>query len=114
LIDSGLNHHQDINLAKSLGARVSPDVSQHGVDLILGGHDHLYYVGKATTEWEAYEVDASLLGTDGDDGVLVIKSGSDFRDLSSMVLELEDAPGGSVRRKVIKKLTGGYLGSSQL
>jgi hypothetical protein len=36
----------------------------------------------------------------------VIKSGTDFRDLSSANLELSDTPEGSVRRKVISALTG--------
>jgi 5'-nucleotidase len=36
----------------------------------------------------------------------VIKSGTDFRDLSSANLELSDTPSGSVRRKVITSLTG--------
>jgi 5'-nucleotidase len=37
---------------------------------------------------------------------LVVKSGSDFRDLSEMTLELSSTPGGSVRNKVISKITG--------
>jgi len=36
----------------------------------------------------------------------VIKSGTDFRDLSSANLELSDTPSGSVRRKLISSLTG--------
>lgn len=36
----------------------------------------------------------------------MIKSGTDFRDLSSAQLELADTPSGSVRRKIIKSLTG--------
>ena len=47
-----------------------------------------------------------LLGAEGDDGVLVIKSGTDFRDLSEIHLELEDAPEGSVRRKYISAVHG--------
>jgi len=46
------------------------------------------------------------LGADKDDGVLVIKSGTDFRDLSDVLLELEDGPPGAVRRKVIKAVRG--------
>ena len=37
---------------------------------------------------------------------MVVKSGSDFRDLSEMTLELSSTPGGSVRKKVISKITG--------
>jgi hypothetical protein len=36
----------------------------------------------------------------------VIKSGTDFRDLSSANLELTDTPAGSIRRKIISSLTG--------
>lgn len=37
---------------------------------------------------------------------MVVKSGTDFRDLSELILELEEAPPGSVRRKVIKTING--------
>jgi hypothetical protein len=36
----------------------------------------------------------------------LIKSGTDFRDLSEAMLELEEQPPGSIRRRVITKLTG--------
>lgn len=36
----------------------------------------------------------------------MIKSGTDFRDLSAAQLELSDTPSGSIRRKVIASLTG--------
>lgn len=36
----------------------------------------------------------------------LIKSGTDFRDLSSASLELASTPDGSIRRKIIKTLTG--------
>jgi hypothetical protein len=48
-----------------------------------------------------------VLGAENDFGdVLVLKSGSDFRDLSEFTLELEDTPPGSVRKKIIKRITG--------
>ena len=79
---------------------------QHGVDLLLGGHDHLYFVSKGVAAWDGYVIGSESLGTEQDDGVYVIKSGSDFRDLSDMELVLEDMPEGSVRRKVIKEIKG--------
>jgi 2',3'-cyclic-nucleotide 2'-phosphodiesterase (5'-nucleotidase family) len=80
----------------------------HGVDLLLGGHDHLYYVSKGVTAWEDFDVTKTVLGAEGDLGdVLVIKSGTDFRDLSEFTLELDDTPSMSVRRKVIKGIRGG-------
>ena len=60
--------------------------------------------------WEGYDVNNGCLGSEGDKGdVLVIKSGTDFRELTSIELELEDVPDtadGAVRRKLIKSITG--------
>ena len=85
----------------------TPIYSLHGVDLILGGHDHLYYVSKGVDSWENYDLQQRVLGAEEDHGdILVIKSGTDFRDLSELTLEFESAPAGSVRKKVIKKITG--------
>lgn len=62
------------------------------------------------TSWENYDVNQECLGSEGDKGdVLVIKSGTDFRDLTSIDLELEDVPestDGAVRRKLIKSIKG--------
>ncbi|KAG6910928.1 hypothetical protein DXG01_006611 [Tephrocybe rancida] len=103
----------DISLAKSLLAS-SPSAQEaypvflsHGVDILLGGHDHLYFVSKGVSSWEGYDLQEAVLGAEEDHGdVLVVKSGSDFRDLSELKLELENTPPGSVRRKVIKRITG--------
>ncbi|KIJ34629.1 hypothetical protein M422DRAFT_213016 [Sphaerobolus stellatus SS14] len=100
----------DIALAKVLDARPSSSkdvASSHGVDLILGGHDHLYYASKGCAEWDGFDIGKTgVLGAEEDDGVLVIKSGTDFRDLSELVLELEDTPSNAIRKKVIKSLKG--------
>jgi len=37
--------------------------------------------------------------------VLVVKSGTDFRDLSELTLELENTPG-CIRKKIIKSVRG--------
>ena len=34
----------DVKIARALGAVSHTDPAQHGVDLILGGHDHVYYI----------------------------------------------------------------------
>jgi hypothetical protein len=74
---------------------------------LLGGHDHLYYASKGVSSWQNYDATQEVLGAENDHGdVLVVKSGTDFRDLSEFTLELEDAPPGSVRRKVIKNING--------
>ncbi|CAA7267942.1 unnamed protein product [Cyclocybe aegerita] len=103
----------DIDLAKELfalspsGQSTTPIASEHGVDIILGGHDHLYFVGRGVTSWDGFDVNEKVLGAESDEGdVLVIKSGSDFRDLSEINLELIATPEGSVRRRVISKITG--------
>ncbi|KAF8894422.1 Metallo-dependent phosphatase [Infundibulicybe gibba] len=104
---------QDIALAKDLLAispsqqKRSPSAASHGVDIILGGHDHLYYVSKGVDEWDGFDVNADVLGAESDHGdVLVVKSGTDFRDLSELTLELVDAPVGGVRNKIISRITG--------
>ncbi|EIW60617.1 Metallo-dependent phosphatase [Trametes versicolor FP-101664 SS1] len=103
----------DIKLAKSINA-LSPSAQEsqsieniHGADIIFGGHDHLYYVSRGVTSWEGYDLDQEVLGGEEDHGdVLVVKSGTDFRDLSEIALELADTPEGSIRRKVIKTIRG--------
>ncbi|TRM59377.1 Metallo-dependent phosphatase-like protein [Schizophyllum amplum] len=103
----------DISLAKALHA-LSPSeqarnsiAEQHGVDILFGGHDHLYYISKGVSSWEDYDVNENVLGAEADNGdVLVVKSGTDFRDLSELTLELVDTPPGSIRKKVITNITG--------
>ena len=78
--------------------------------MLLGGHDHFYFASKGVTSWENYDVNKRCLGSEGDKGdILVIKSGTDFRDLTSIELELEDVPetvDGAVRRKLVKSIKG--------
>ncbi|KZT65477.1 Metallo-dependent phosphatase [Daedalea quercina L-15889] len=103
----------DIALAKALHAssptaqKEQPIHNEHGVDLILGGHDHLYYISHGVTSWEGFDITHPVLGAEQDKGdVLIVKSGTDFRDLSEFTLDLADTPPGSVRRKVIKEIRG--------
>ncbi|KAI0256509.1 Metallo-dependent phosphatase [Lactifluus subvellereus] len=104
---------QDIRLAKQVFAltpssQSSSDIAnEHGVDIILGGHDHLYFVARGVDEWDNYDLSEHVLGAEEDDGdALVIKSGTDFRDLSEILLDLQDTPEGSVRKKLISRITG--------
>ena len=79
----------------------------HGVDIILGGHYHFYFVSKGVDSWDGFDNHGGPPGTeDGFEDVLVIKSGTDFRELTEVVLVLEDAPEGSLRRKIIKNVKG--------
>lgn len=67
----------------------------------------MYFVSQGVDEWENFDPKRKVLGAGADKGdILVVKSGSDFRDLSEMTLELSSTPAGSVRTKVIKKITG--------
>ncbi|KAH9853979.1 Metallo-dependent phosphatase [Lenzites betulinus] len=103
----------DVKLAKSINA-LSPSAQEnkpidnvHGADIIFGGHDHLYYISRGVTSWEGYDLNQEVLGGEEDHGdILVVKSGTDFRDLSEITLELANTPEGSVRRKVIKTIKG--------
>src|ERR1700759_4919619 len=99
---------QDIALAKQLLANspthqhIQPIAEEHGVDLILGGHDHLYYVSRGINDWEGYSHKGTVLGAEGDKGdVLVVKSGFDFFDLSEITLVLGSTPPGSVRNYIV-------------
>lgn len=62
----------DIALAKALFAlspasqEKSSIASEHGVDLILGGHDHLYYISRGVTEWKDYDTTQTVLGAEED------------------------------------------------
>lgn len=106
-----IRFRQDIRLARATHARVGAgSAAYEGCDIILGGHDHFYYVSKVgpdATSWDGYDVSAAVLGAEEDDGVIVVKSGTDFRDLSEIQLDLEDSPDGSVRKRFISKVKGG-------
>ncbi|KAJ7270316.1 Metallo-dependent phosphatase [Mycena rebaudengoi] len=103
----------DIQLAKALFA-LSPSAqaktsiaSEHGVDVLLGGHDHSYWISKGVTEWDGYDLQSPQSDAKDDQGdVLVVKSGTDFQDISEVILTLKDAPAGSVRTKLIQKIEG--------
>jgi len=103
----------DIQLAKQLLAltpssqSLSDIANEHGVDIILGGHDHLYFVGRGVDEWDNYSLSDRVLGAEEDEGdVLVVKSGTDFRDISEICLELKDTPERSIRKKLIGRVIG--------
>jgi 2',3'-cyclic-nucleotide 2'-phosphodiesterase (5'-nucleotidase family) len=88
----------------------NPIASQHGVDIVLGGHDHFYFVGRGVSSWDNFNVSEEVLGAELDKGdILVVKSGTDFRDLSEINIVLESTPKGSVRNKIVKSITGFLL-----
>ncbi|CAE6489656.1 unnamed protein product [Rhizoctonia solani] len=91
----------------SLGKGVLKDTP--GIDLILGGHDHEYFLGKGvklieTTFPQGKREPPKTQGAlDNDDGLLLIKSGTDFQDLSEIEITVEEG-NEQVRRKVIKSV----------
>ncbi|KAJ7824797.1 Metallo-dependent phosphatase [Mycena olivaceomarginata] len=113
LRDAALPFFWDIKLAKALSA-LSPTAqakiniaSEHGVDLLLAGHDHFYWISKGVTEWDGYDLQTPHPDAKDDQGdVLVVKSGTDFQDISEVILTLKDAPAGSIRIKLIQEIRG--------
>ncbi|KAG9290588.1 hypothetical protein G9A89_020958 [Geosiphon pyriformis] len=75
------------------------------IDLILGGHDHFYYIGKGCQVVEGWTRD-EIDGSEDDDGVRVVKSGTDFRELSLLDIHVDvvsrDGDGG--KNKTIKSI----------
>jgi 5'-nucleotidase len=58
-------------LANELGAVADKEgvENTHGVDLIIGGHDHIYYIGKGAKSWEGDVGGRDGHGTEADKGV---------------------------------------------
>ena len=118
-VSDAITLFQDVVLARELftlspsAQSSTPIDNEHGVDLLLGGHDHLYYAGPGVTSWEGYDVSEAVLGAEHDQGqVLVVKSGSDFRDLSSIDLVLKRTADDAVRKVVISEIHGLLFGFS--
>ncbi|KAJ2048647.1 hypothetical protein H4S04_003706 [Coemansia sp. S16] len=92
--------HNDIRLA---------DACADVVDLVLSGHDHFYYVGSGIDEYTDPDAKLVMAASDAEDdrgmlakwkkeraelppgsaGRRLVKSGTDFRDLSEIVLRLD-------------------------
>lgn len=96
----------DIDLANDLGATKSAANDEQGVDLVLGGHDHLYYVSKGVDEYKGDEWHTNMAGIEKDKDCLIVKSGTDFHDLSEISLEVGEAQDGTVRRRRITSVKG--------
>lgn len=64
-------------------------------------------MGRGVDEWDNYNLSERVLGAEEDEGdVLVVKSGTDFRDISEICLELEETPETSIRKKLIRRVIG--------
>ncbi|WFD29911.1 hypothetical protein MSPP1_000925 [Malassezia sp. CBS 17886] len=95
----------DVVLANALGAVAQPDPTRHGVDLVLGGHDHVYYVGRGVQTYEGSPFDRDMAGSADDQSTYLVKSGADFHDLSEIAVQLS-APHAApaVRRRTIERM----------
>nr|CAG8453058.1 5310_t:CDS:2 [Entrophospora candida] len=99
------NHAVDLVIALS-HSRLPNDIMlakecKDEIDLVLGGHDHFYYLGKGCDVVKNWTRDDNIGGSEGDDGVRVVKSGTDFRELTILELDVDDVD----NRKKIKTLT---------
>ena len=75
--------------------------------MLLGGHDHTYWISKGVTQWEGYDLNTPMKDAADDRGdVLIVKSGTDFQDISEVEVTLVDAPAGSVRKKIVQAVKG--------
>jgi 5'-nucleotidase len=89
----------DIDLANDLGATKGASSEDHGVDLVLGGHDHTYYIGRGIDEYSGEEWHTDLPGLEKDKDCFIVKSGTDFHDLSEITLEISEPEEGSAARR---------------
>jgi 2',3'-cyclic-nucleotide 2'-phosphodiesterase (5'-nucleotidase family) len=64
----------------------------------------MYYIGKGAKSWQGF-TGAGTSGTSLDTACHLIKSGTDFRDLSSCTLTLSSHPS-SIRRRLISSIEG--------
>ncbi|KAI9274933.1 Metallo-dependent phosphatase-like protein [Helicostylum pulchrum] len=114
-------HHVDLVIALT-HMRVPNDIKlarscRGEVDLVLGGHDHFYFVSNAVQivgdAWSREKnlddvgYDPEQHADDNDEGddqypVLVVKSGTDFREFSYLKLEIDNDTFG---KKYIKSLS---------
>ncbi|KAF0488042.1 Metallo-dependent phosphatase [Gigaspora margarita] len=86
------------------------------IDLILGGHDHFFYIGKGCDVINGWTREAK--GNDGwtgkedvgDDGARLVKSGADFRELSIVELDIDENTNEGRTLKRIKNITGMFNG----
>ena len=69
----------------------------------------MYFVGRGVSSWDNFNVSDKVLGAELDNSdVLIVKSGTNFRDLSEIKIVLESTPKGSVRNKIVKSITGWF------
>ena len=73
---------KDISFAKAVFAHSRASEGEHGVDLVLGGHDHTYYIGRGAGSWTGYSPTPDEPGTEQDDGILCVPYSNDLTTLT--------------------------------
>jgi len=64
-------------------------------------------VSRGVSSWQNYDLTQEVLGAENDHGdVLVVKSGTDFRDLSELTLEFGRSATRQCEKKIIKTING--------
>ncbi|KDQ14258.1 hypothetical protein BOTBODRAFT_187916 [Botryobasidium botryosum FD-172 SS1] len=98
---------EDIALAEALFVTADSPDQGDVIDLILGGHDHEYYVGRGIETCQDFDPETSKLkqAETSKYPARIIKSGTDFHEFSEVTLELEYRPNAAVRRTVVKSVT---------
>lgn len=84
---------------------ISERVRNHGRVMLVIGMVMAWTQTRESGQWAPFHR-ASSISSQADTSLRLIKSGTDFRDLSSASLELTDTPPKSVRRKLVSSLTG--------
>ncbi|KAG9121054.1 hypothetical protein FRC07_003156 [Ceratobasidium sp. 392] len=94
-------HEEDIKLAREVGAYPANCQAENipVIDIIFGGHNHNYYLGNGVKlvgeSTDAQEVKPYRSCDNGDKDLLIIKSGTDFYDLSKVEITVDTIATGS-------------------
>ncbi|KDQ14259.1 hypothetical protein BOTBODRAFT_145676 [Botryobasidium botryosum FD-172 SS1] len=99
----------DLQLAEALSVKANSPDEKDVIDLILGGHDHEYYIGNGIgPQYCQGFVPAASRLKPAEAGntypARIIKSGTDFHEFSDVTLELERDPSAINRKTMIKSV----------
>ncbi|KAF8701381.1 Metallo-dependent phosphatase, partial [Rhizoctonia solani] len=105
--------NEDIELAKQASVFAASskrgDGLEHipGIDIIFGGHDHHYWVSNGVPV-EGLQPELSEKEKSESKDTLIVKSGTDFQDLSEVMIQVEERPNGTERKYVVTSVKGKY------
>ncbi|KAF8666177.1 Metallo-dependent phosphatase [Rhizoctonia solani] len=105
--------NEDIELAKQASVFAASskrgDGLEHipGIDIIFGGHDHHYWVSNGVPV-EGLQPELSEKEKSESKDTLIVKSGTNFQDLSEVMIQVEERPNGTERKYVVTSVKGEY------